>query len=154
MADENGSITYPQPEIDRMQSIRSRTKPNFPISIACCKTPRSLDPPTEAGGLTYPGGMLFRRSHPAVHILPLRLRAVKGRKLFPLTVLASAAHGVQRDGSDGSRPATRMSNQSVSRSALIGVSKNRFQIKHKLHFLHRQGLEEVDEAYYEFESAS
>jgi len=103
-----------------MQSTRTRTKHDFPISIACCeKTPRSLDPPTETGGLA------FRLHHPAVHILPLRLRAVKGRKLFPLTVLVSAAHGVQRDGSDGS----------------------------KLHFLHKQGPEEANEAYYEFESA-
>lgn len=132
-----------------MQSIHSRTKQGFRFSIAYPqKTIRSLDPPTEAEGLA------FRLHSPAVHILPLRLRAVKGRKLFPLTVLVSAAHGVQRDGSDGSRPATGVSNRGTSRSGWISVSENRFQTEHKLHFLHKQGLEEVDEAYDEFESAS
>jgi hypothetical protein len=132
-----------------MQSIQTSAKYYFPISIIShLKKSRSLDPPTEAGGLA------FRLHHPAGHILPLRLRAVKGRKLFPLTVLVSAAHAAQRDGSDGSRPATGISNQSASRSASIDISRNRFQIKPKLHFLHKQVLEEADEAYDEFESAS
>ena len=151
-----------------MQSKRSRTRPDFAISTARHrKTIRGLDPPTdnipgvigEAGGLTYlmKRGMLFRFHHPARNILPLRLRAVKGRKLFPLTVLVYAATDAQRDGSNGyhlrfnrgSRLATSLSNGVAARSC-----KHRFQTEHKLHFLHKQGLEEVDEAYDEFESAA
>jgi hypothetical protein len=132
-----------------MQSIHTRAKYYFPISIIRHpKKSRGLDSPTEARGLA------FRLHHPAGHILPLRLRTVKGRKLFPLTVLVSAAHATQRDGSNGSRSVRRISNQDAPRSVSIDVSKNRFPVNHKLHFLHKQSLEEADEAYDEFESAS
>lgn len=107
-----------------MQSIQSRTKHEFAISIAYHqRIIRGLDPPAVAEGLTF-----------CLHY--------------------STAHGIQRDGSDRSRPVMAMSNQDVSRTAWIGVAMNCFQTKHKIHFLHKQVPEEAYEAYYEFESAS
>ena len=132
-----------------MQPIHSQTRHEIAISITRHqKTTRSLDSPTEAGGLA------FRLHHLAGNIVPLRLCAVKGRKLFPLTVLVCAAHDAQRDGSGGSRPAAGMSTGVVSRSSLVGAPRNRFQTEHQLNFLQSQRLEEIDEAQHEFESTS
>ncbi len=116
----------------------SRTRREFVIISATHyqKTTMQLDSPTKAGGLTS------RLHHPIGNILPLRLRAVKGHKLSSLTVLVSAAHDAQRDGSGRSRLA----------AGVVIDSKNSFQAKHKLNFLHNQDLEEVDEAHHEFES--
>ncbi len=131
-----------------MQPKRSKirsTKGN--LSTSCHqKTARSLDSPTEAGGLT------FCLHHPALPILPLRLRAVKGRKLSPLTVLVCAAYGAQRDGSGRSRPAARIPTRIETHSGLVSPPKNRFQTPDQLNFLPSQSLEEVDETHHEFES--
>ena len=117
------------------------------------KIVRLLDSPTKAGGLT------FRLHHPTGNILPLHLRAVpkghaiKGKsKNTPLTVLVSAAHDAQRDGSNESRLATGMSTGIETQLDLVIDPKNSFQTAHKLNFLHNQDLEEVDEAHHEFES--
>ena len=131
-----------------MHPKHSRTKRKFTIvSIPHYqKTVRPLDSPTKAGGLT------FRLHHPTGNILPLHLRAVKGKSLCPLTVLVSAAHDAQRDGSNESRPATGMSTGIETQLDLVIDPKNSFQTAHKLNFLHDQDLEEVDEAHHEFES--
>lgn len=65
-----------------------------------------------------------------------------------------AAHDAQQDGFGESRlTAVRMSPGIAPQPDSVGASRNRFQITDNLHFFHKQGLEEVDEAYDEFESA-
>ena len=103
-----------------------------------------MDSPAKAGGLAD------RLHHPAGHILPFRLHAVKGRRLSPLTALGLTALGAQRDGSSGSRRVTGLENEFGDPQVLkIGLRK-----ADQLNFLQSQPLEEVDEAYHEFESPS
>ena len=108
------------------------------------KIVRLLDSPTKAGGLA------FRLHHPAWHILPLCLHAVKGRRLSPLTALGFTALCAQRDGSGGSRQAIDFSNE----ISLPQDIKTGFRKEDQLNFLQDQQLEEVDEANHEFESPS
>jgi hypothetical protein len=108
-----------------MQFISFEIGCNSPPHIHYQITLRGLDSPAKAGGLA------FRLHHPAWHILPLCLHAVKGRKLSPLTALGLTAFCAQRDGSGGSRQATGMEKED------------------QLNFLQYQQLEEVDEANYE-----
>jgi len=103
-----------------------------------------LDSPAKAGGLAC------RLHHPAGHILPFCLHAVKGRRLSPLTALGLTAVGAQRDGSSGSRRVTGLENEIDYHQAF----KIGFRKEDQLNFLPYQPLEEVDEAHHELESPS
>jgi hypothetical protein len=127
-----------------MQSNSFETGWNYTPRFHHQKIIRSFDSPAKAGGLAY------RLHPPALHILPLRLHAVKGRKLSPLTACGFTAFSAQRDGSGGSRQATDFSNQVGHPQAF----KASFRKEDQLHFLQCQQLEEVDEAHHEFESPS
>ena len=127
--------------------FRTRCKFTLVATSYTPKTNQSLDSPTEAAG-----GLACCLHPPALHILPLRLRAVKGRKLSPLTVLVCAAYGAQRDGSGRSRPAAGMSTRFESRPGTVSNLKNHFQTEDQLNFFPSQGLEEADETHHEFES--
>jgi hypothetical protein len=112
-------------EKDQMQFISLETGCSYTPLPHYRNINRGLDSPAKAGGLAC------HLHHPALHILPLCLHAVKGRKLSPLTALGFTAFCAQRDGSGGSRQATGMEKED------------------QLNFLQYQQLEEVDEANYE-----
>ncbi len=127
-----------------MQSISFETGCNYATHIHYQITTRCLDSPAKAGGLAC------RLHHPAWHILPLCLHAVKGRRLSPLTALGFTALCAQRDGSSGSRRVTGLENEVGYHQAFkISVQK-----EDQLNFLQYQPLEEVDEANHEFDSPS
>jgi len=127
-----------------MQSTSFETGCDYPPHMHYQITIRGLDSPTKAGGLA------FRLHHPAWHILPLRLHAVKGRRLSPLTALGLTAFCAQRDGSSGSRRVTGLENEvGYHQDFKIGFRK-----EDQLNFLQSQQLEEVDEANHEFDSPS
>ena len=63
-----------------------------------------------------------------------------------------AAHDAQQDGFGKSRLTVGMPPGIAPQPDSVGAFRNRFQITDNLHFFHKQGLEEVDEAYDEFES--
>lgn len=127
-----------------MQSIPLETGCEYESRFHHHKMVRCLDSPAKAGSLAY------HLHHPTLHSVPLRLRAVKGRRLYPLTVLGFTALCAQWDGSGGSRQATSFSN-------VVGYLQNTnvsFQTEDQLHFLQHQELEEVDGANHEFEIPS
>jgi len=84
-------------------------------------------------------------------MVPLRLRPVKGRKLFPLTGLVSAAYAWPRNGSGGSRSALSMCrNDTVLNVLAMGTSNCR-----RVHFLlsfDKQAAFTVFRSHYLFES--
>lgn len=107
-----------------MQPIRSEIRHKFTI-IPTVHSQKTI-------GCLYPpteaGGLSFCLHHPA-------------------------ASDAQQDGFGESRLTVRMPPGIAPQPDSVGASRNRFQITDNLHFFHKQGLEEVDEAYDEFESA-
>ena len=63
-----------------------------------------------------------------------------------------AADDVQQHGFGESRLTVGTPSEIAPQHDSVGASRNRFQITDNLHFFHKQGLEEVDEVYNEFES--
>ena len=135
-----------------MQTIAFETGCSYTPRFHYQNIIRGLDSPAKAGGLAG------RLHHPAGHILPLRLHAVKGRRLFPLTTLGLTALGAQWDGSSGYHPRFNRGSRRVTglenEAGYQQACKIGFRKEDQLNFLQDQPLEEVDEANYEFESPS